>query len=160
MRLAFQLVAALVRRWRAVLIQATRPTTAAIATAIQNQSHGDPELLLVGEGGAVASGVTDGRGGTTAPDEVLVGLPLLAALEAGLRLVLGGAVVAAEVVAADGDEGAELRVGVRLEAMLLTADDTLPLEPHAATSQLVTTIRPANPAIVFLTLDPSRARLR
>jgi len=90
---------------------------------------------------------------------VFVGLPLLAALDAGLWL-LGGAVVAAEDVAAGGDEDVELRVAVWLEAMLLTADDTLPLEPHAATSQVITTIRPANPPNVFLTLDPSRARLR
>ena len=152
------MAAAVRRRW-ALLIQASRPTTAAIPTAIQNQSHGNPELLLAGEDVAIAPGVTDGRGATTPADGVFVGLPLLAALDAGLWL-LGGAVVAAEDVAAGGDEDVELRVAVWLEAMLLTADDTLPLEPHAATSQVITTIRPANPPNVFLTLDPSRARLR
>jgi len=121
--------------------------------AIQNQSHGDTELLPVGEGVVVAPGVMDGCAGTTTPDEVLAGLALLAALEAGLRLGLGGAVVAAEDVAAGGDEGVEVRVAVKVEAMLLTADDKLPLEPHAATSQVITTIRPANPAQVFLTVD-------
>jgi len=88
---------------------------------------------------------------------VLVGLALVTAPEAGLLLVLGGAVVAAEDVAAGGDEGVELRVAVRLEATLLTADDTtLPLEPHAATSQAITTIRLAKTAHFFLTLAPSR----
>jgi hypothetical protein len=129
----------------------------AIPTAIQNQSHGNPELL-VDEGVALALGVTDGSGTITTPGEVLIGLPLLAALEAGL-LVLG-AVVAAEDVAAGGDADAEPRVAVKLEAMLLTADDTLPLEPHAATSQVVTTIRPANPAHVFFTVGPFCARLK
>jgi hypothetical protein len=119
--------------------------------AIQNQSHGDTELLLVGDGVLVAPGVTDGAG-TTAADSVLAGLALLAALEAGLWLGLEGCVVAGEV-AACGDEGVELRVAVTLEAMLLTADDKLPLEPHAATSQVMTTIRTANPAQLFLTAD-------
>jgi hypothetical protein len=128
--------------------------------AIQSQSHGNPELLLAGEDVAVVAGETDGWAGTMASDEVLVGLALLAALEAGLLLVFGGAVLAAEDVAAGGDEGAELRVAVTLEAMLLTADDRLPLEPHAATSQVITTIRLAKTAHVFLTLAPSRARLR
>jgi hypothetical protein len=121
--------------------------------AIQNQSQGDTELPLVGEGVLVAPGVVDGWAGTTGSDAVLVGRALLAALEAGLWLGLGGAVVAAEDVAADGDEGVEARVAVMLAAMLLTADDTLPLEPHAATSQAITTIRPANPAQLFLTAD-------
>jgi len=132
---------------------------------IQNQSHGDTELLLAGEGVAVASGVTDGWAGTTTADEVLVGLSLLAVLEAGLRLVLvgagvDGADVAAADVAAGGDGDVALRVAVKLEAMLLTADPTLPPEPHPASSQVITTIRPTNPAHVFLTVDPSRARLR
>ena len=108
----------------------------------------------------VAPGVTDGWGGTTAPDDVLVGLALVAALDAGLRLGRDGAVVGAADVAAGGDEGAEVREAVMLEAMLLTADDRLLLVPHAATSQAMTTIRPANPAHVFLTLVPSRAWLR
>jgi hypothetical protein len=86
---------------------------------------------------------------------VLVGLALVTALEAGLLLVLGGAVVAAEDVAAGGDEGVELRVAARLEATLLTADDRLPLELHAATSQVITTIRLAKTTHVFLTLAPS-----
>jgi len=58
--LASQFVAALVRRRWALVIHAARPTTAAIAMAIQNQSHGNPELLLVVEDVTVASGVTDG----------------------------------------------------------------------------------------------------
>ena len=133
--------------------------TAAIPTAIQNQGHGNPELPLAGEVEAVAPGVTDGTGGTTAPEGVLVCLSLLAALDAGLWLV-GGAFVAVEDVAAGGDDGVELRVAVRLEAMLLTADETLPLELHAASSQVITTIKPANPAHVFLTPGPSRVQLR
>jgi len=120
--------------------------------ASQNQSHGDTELLLAGEGVLVVPGVTDGWAGATS-DEVLVALALLAALEAGLWLGLAGAVVAAEEVAAGDDAGVAARVAVTLAAMLLTADDTLPLEPHAATSQVMTTIRTANPAQLFLTAD-------
>lgn len=108
-----------------------------------------------------------------AADDVLVGLPLAGALEAGvlagplvagvlaagleagLVLGFGRAVADAEVVADGGDEGAELRVAVMLEPMLepmlFTADDRLPAELHAAHSKTTTTIRPANPADVFLT---------
>jgi hypothetical protein len=117
-------------------------------------------LLLAGEDVAVAPGVTDGWAGTTAPDGVLVGLELLTAPEAGLLLVLGGAVVTGGDVTDGGEEGAELRAEVRLEAMLLTADDTPPLEPHPATSQVITTIRPAKTTHAFLTLAPSRGRLK
>jgi hypothetical protein len=138
---ASQSVAVLVRRRWALLIHATRPTTATIAIAIQTQSHADPELLLAVEDVAVAPGVTDGWAGTTAPDEVLVGRAVLAAVD----------------VAAGGDEGGELRPAVRLEAMLPTADDTLLVEPHAATSQVITTIRLAKTAHFFLTLAPYRA---
>src|SRR5215469_8872260 len=115
---ASQSVAALVRRRWALLIQATRPTTAATAMASQNQSHGDTELLLAGEGVLVVPGVTDGWAGATS-DEVLVALALLAALEAGLWLGLAGAVVAAEEVAAGDDAGVAARVAVTLAAMLL-----------------------------------------
>jgi hypothetical protein len=68
-----------------VVIQATRPTTAAIATAIQNHSHGDTEPLLVAAGVAVSPGVTEGTGATTAPEEVLVGRSALVGLDSGLR---------------------------------------------------------------------------
>src|SRR5262249_4789115 len=53
-------VADLARRRRATISQETRPTTAAIATAIQNQVHGNPELVLVAGCGRVGGG---GRGG-------------------------------------------------------------------------------------------------
>jgi hypothetical protein len=128
--------------------------------AIQNQSHGDTELPLAGEDVAVVPAVTDGWIGTTAPDEVLVGLALLVALEAALLVGLDGAVLVAEDVGADGDEGAELRVAVKLEAILLTADETLPLEPHAATSQVITTIRLAKTTHLFLTLEACAAGAR
>jgi hypothetical protein len=56
-------------------------------------------------------------------------------------------------VTAGGAGGAALRVAVMLPAMLLTADPMLPPEPHAVTRQVITTISPASPARVFLTVD-------
>jgi hypothetical protein len=91
---------------------------------------------------------------------VLVG-PLVAALDAGLWLALGGAVTVAVCVAvavrvavavcvaAGGAVGAALRVA----AMLLTAEEILPPAPHAVIRQVITTIRPASPARVFVTGD-------
>jgi hypothetical protein len=132
--------------------------TAATATAIQTQSHGDPEPPLADDGEVAALAVADERGSTTTTDDVLVGCALLAAAGAGLLLALGCAVVAAADVAAGAgaDADAEPRVTVALPAMLLTADATLPLEPHAASSQVVATMRQANPATVFLTLKLPR----
>jgi len=161
--------------------------TAAIATAIQNQVHGNPELLLVAV--AVVVGVGDAAGGAITM-VVRVGCALSAGLlAAGVvgALVVGGAdvaggdvsaaadvagadVVGAEVsaagaagadVPAPGVDAAEPRPALTLEAMLLAADDRLlPAEPHAASSPMMMTIRPANPAPCFRTLNPSRPRLR
>ena len=136
--------------------QVTRPTTAAIATAIQNQVHGNPELLVAV---AVVLGVGD-----AVTVVVWVGCALAAGLlatgvvAAGVvgALVVGGADVAgADVAGADvstaGVEAAEVRPAVKLEATLLTADDTLLAAPQPASS-VVMTIRPANPAPFFRTL--------
>jgi hypothetical protein len=160
--------------------QEIRPTTAAIATAIQNQVHGNPELLLVAV--AVVVGVGDAAGGAITM-VVRVGCALAAGLlSAGVvgALVVGGADVAgadvsaaavvagAEVSAAGaagadvsaGAEAAEPRPALTLEAMLLAADDTLLAALQPASSPMMMTIRPANPAPFFRTLNPSRTRLR
>src|SRR5215831_14178286 len=170
-----QSVADLARRRWATMSQETRPMTAAIATAIQNQVHGNPELLLVAV--AVVVGVGDAAGGAITM-VVRVGCAVAAGLlSAGVvgSLVVGGAEVAgadvsaaavvagAEVSAAGtaGAEAAELRPALALEAMPLAADDRLlPAEPHPASSPMMMTIRPANPAPFFRTLNPSRTRLR
>jgi len=155
--------------------QVTRPATAAIARAIQNQAHGNPELLLAVV--AVGLGVGDAAGGAITM-VVWVGCALAAGLLAtGVvgALVVGGADVAGAVVSAGADvagadvagadvstagvEAAGVRPAVRLEATLLTADDTLLAAPHPASSPVMT-IRPANPAPFFRTLNPSRACLR
>src|SRR5215831_4673082 len=142
---ACQSVADLARRRWATMSQETRPTTAAIATAIQNQVHGNPELLLVAV--AVVVGVGDVAGGAITM-VVCVGRAVAAGLlTAGVvgALVVGGADVAgadvsaaavvagAEVSAAGtagadvsaGAEAAELRPALTLEAMPLAADDRL-----------------------------------
>jgi len=156
--------------------QETRPTTAAIATAIQNQVHGNPELLLVAV--AVVVGVGDVAGGAITM-VVCVGRAVAAGLlTAGVvgALVVGGADVAgADVsatagvevptagveVSAAGAAGAEVCPAVTLAAMLLAADDRLlAAEPHAASSPMMMTIRPANPAPFLRTLNPSRPWLR
>jgi hypothetical protein len=150
--------------------QETRPTTAAIARAIQNQTHGNPELLVVV---AVGLGVGDAAGGAITM-VVWVGCALVAGLLAtGVvgALVVGGADVAGAVVSAGADvagadvstagvEAAGVRPAVTLAAMLLAADDMLLAAPHPASSPVMMTIRPANPAPCFRTLNPSRARLR
>jgi hypothetical protein len=151
--------------------QETRPTTAAIATAIQNQVHGNPELLLVAV--AVVVGVGDVAGGAITM-VVRVGRAVAAGLvAAGVvgALVVGGADVAgADVsatagvevsaagveVSAAGAAGADVSA-VTLAAMLLAADDKLlAAELHAASSPMMMTIRPANPAPFLCTLNPSR----
>jgi hypothetical protein len=155
--------------------QETRPTTAAIARAIQNQTHGNPELLVVV---AVGLGVGDAAGGAITM-VVWVGCALAAGLLAtGVvgALVVGGADVAGAVVSAGADvagadvagadvatagvEAPGVRPAVTLAAMLLAADEMLLAAPHPASSPVMMTIRPANPAPCFRTLNPSRARLR
>ena len=155
--------------------QETRPTTAAIATAIQNQAHGNPELLLVVV--AVGLGVGDAWVGAITM-VVRVGRAVAAGLlAAGVvgALVVGGADVAGVEVSAAGVEvpaagvevsaagaaGAEVCPAVTLAAMLLAADDRLlAAEPHAASSPMMMTIRPANPAPFLRTPNPSRPWLR
>ena len=151
--------------------QETRPTTAAIATAIQNQVHGNPELLLVAV--AVVVGVGDVAGGAITM-VVRVG-PAVAAGVVG-ALVVGGADVAGVDVSAAGVEvsaagvevsaagvevsaagaaGAEVCPALTLAAMLLAADDRLlAAELHAASSPMMMTIRPAKPAPFFRTVNP------
>jgi len=168
-------VADLARRRRATISQETRPTTAAIATAIQNQVHGNPELVLVAVGDGLGVGVAAGGAITMA---VRVGCALSAGLlAAGVvgALVVGGAdVTGADVSAAAGVEvsaagvevsaagaaGAEVCPALTLAAMLLAADDTLLAAPQPASSPMLMTIRPANPAPFFRTVNPSRMRPR
>jgi hypothetical protein len=157
-------VADLARRRWATISQETRPTTAAIATAIQNQAHGNPELLVVV---AVGLGVGDEAGGAITI-VVCVGRAVAAGLlAAGVvgALVVGGADVAgADVAGAEvstaGVEAPELRPALTLAAMLLTADDTLLAALHPASRPMMMTIRPANPALFFRIVNPSRTRLR